>query len=158
NRAVPQLADGLGPMVEGALERLVADQHHLAPAAVAAEPIAEVEVEGLHALLPARGEAIAVRWVGDDEAGAGDGRLHYLGDVELLERDRIGELGARDISLSRLQHLRIAVRTEDGEWRRALQLPSLVAELLENLRGFLPERGPALDGEAAKQARRAVCG
>src|SRR4051812_22773853 len=72
DRPVPQLQPLGGPGVKRALESDVSREHRLAPPPPLRERVAELEVERLHALLPAgAADAVAVRRVrGEQPRGA----------------------------------------------------------------------------------------
>src|SRR5437899_3209207 len=96
DRSVPQPPPAPGPCVEGALEGRIPTEHERAPSRHRSHAYTQLEVEGLHALLPVALESLAVGWVGDQDAGRWRRRLDRRGRVSLAEANGLRDARDRD--------------------------------------------------------------
>src|SRR5262249_59568512 len=104
-------------------------------------------------VLPARLEAIAVRWIGHQKAWRHTFHLERPGGIPHAGDNRVSHSrGARVLS-SRGDRLFASVRADDREWRRTFQGARLRPELLENPSRLCPLIGPALDPQAPIERR-----
>ena len=124
----------------------------------APEPLAQVEVEGLHPLLPSLGEPVAVGRVGDEEAMVEVLQGEGPGGVRLGDGDLPLETGGAHVGPGGLHRLGAPIEATDGEGRLALAGAGLGADAIERGPGLGAERGPALDAEAPVHAGRPVHG
>ena len=120
--------------------------------------LAQVEVEGLHPLLPALGEPVAVGRVGDEEAVVEIAQGEGPGGVGLGDGDLPLETGGAHVGPGGLHRLGAPVEPTDGEGRLSLAGAGLGADAIERGPGLGAERGPALDAEAPVRAGRPVHG